>query len=425
MNPVQRLQSFQYELRPNGQQARQMRRFAGACRFVFNKALALQQERRSAGEKKLSYPQLCQTLTEWKKQPELAWLNDAPSQSLQQALKNLKRAYTNFFEKRAAFPRFKKKGQSESFRYPQGFQLDQANGRIFLPKLGWMRLRLSRPVLGTVKNVTISLRAGKWFVSIQTEREVEQPVLQATSAIGIDMGIARFATFSDGDFLAPLNSFKRHQVRLARYQRRMARKVKFSNNWKKEKAKVQKIHTRIANCRNDFLHKATTAISQNHALVCIEDLQVGNLSKSAKGSKDKPGKNVKAKSGLNRSIMDQGWYEFRRQLTYKLEWAGGMLMAVPPHNTSRTCPCCGHISPDNRRTQAEFLCVQCGHHNHADVVGAMNILERGLRLLACGEDVSRAKVARPKRAASMKQEPTEATRAQHGAGTGAVGIPVI
>lgn len=102
-----------------------------------------------------------------------------------------------------------------------------------------------------------------------------------------------------------------------------------------------------------------------------------------------------------------------------------MLVAVPPHNTSRTCPCCGHISPDNRRTQAEFLCVQCGHHNHADVVGAMNILERGLRLLACGEDVSRAKVARPKRAASAKQEPTEATRAQHDAGVGAVGIPVL
>lgn len=425
MHPVQRLQSFQYELRPNGQQVRQMRRFAGACRFVFNKAMALQQERHAAGEKRLTYAQLSKELTGWKKQPELSWLNEAPSQPLQQALKNLERAYTNFFEKRAAFPRFKKKGQSESFRYPQGFQLDQANGRIFLPKLGWMRLRLSRPVLGTVKNVTVSLRACKWCVSIQTEREVEPPVTQATSAIGIDVGIVRFATFSDGDFLEPLNSFKRHQVRLARHQRRMARKTKFSSNWKKAKAKVQKIHAHIANCRNDFLHKATAAISKNHALVCIEDLQVKNMSKSAKGSNDKLGKNVKAKAGLNRSIMDQGWYEFRRQLTYKLEWAGGMLVAVPPHNTSRTCPCCGHISPDNRRTQAEFLCVQCGHHNHADVVGAMNILERGLRLLACGEDVSRVKVARPKRAASAKQEPTEATRAQHDAGVGAVGIPVL
>ncbi len=425
MNLVQRLQSFRYELRPNGQQACQMRCFAGACRFVFNKALALQQERHAAGEKRFTYAQLCQTLTAWKKQPELLWLNDAPSQPLQQALKNLERAYTNFFEKRAAFPRFKKKGQSESIRYPQGVRLDQTNGRIFLPKLGWVRLRLSRPVLGTIKNVTVRLRAGKWFVSIQTEREVAAPVPQATNAIGIDMGIARFATFSDGDFLAPLNSFKRHQVRLARYQRRMSRKVKFSNNWKKEKAKVQQLHTRIANCRQDFLHKATAAISQNHALVCIEDLQVGNMSKSAQGSKDKPGKNVKAKSGLNRSIMDQGWYEFRRQLTYKLEWSGGMLVAVPPHHTSQTCPHCGHISPDNRRTQAQFLCVQCGYQNHADVVGAMNILERGLRLLACGEDVSRAKVARPKRAASAKQEPAEATRAQHDAGTGAVGIPVL
>ncbi len=418
MSPVQRLQSFQYELRPNGQQVRLMRRFAGACRFVYNKALALQQELHADGEKRLTYAQLCQTLTAWKKQPELLWLNDAPSQPLQQALKNLEHAYTNFFEKRAAFPRFKKKGQSESFRYPQGVQLDQANGRIFLPKLGWIRLRMSRPVLGTLKNATVSQCAGKWYVSIQTEREVEVPVPQASSAIGIDVGIARFATFSDGNFLAPLNSFKRHQKRLARYQRRMARKTKFSSNWKKEKAKVQKIHTRIAHCRQDFLHKATAAISQNHALVCIEDLQVGNMSKSAKG------KNVKAKTGLNRSIMDQGWYEFRRQLTYKLEWAGGMLVAVPPHNTSQTCPCCGHISPDNRRTQAEFLCVQCGYQNHADVVGAMNVLERGLRLLACGEDVRRAKVARPKRAASMKQEPAEVTRAQHDAGAGAVGIPV-
>jgi len=425
MNSVQRFQAFRYELRPNGQQARQMRRFVGACRFVFNQALALQQQRRAAGEKRLSYAQLSQALTGWKRQPELLWLNDTPSQPLQQALKNLERAYANFFGKRAAFPRFKKKGQSESFRYPQGVQLDQGNGRLFLPKLGWMKLRLSRPVLGTIKNVTVSLRAGQWLVSIQTEREVEQSVPQATSAIGIDMGIARFATFSDGNFLAPLNSFKCHQVRLARYQRRMARKTKFSSNWKKAKAKVQQLHTHIANCRNDFLHKASAAISQNHALVCIEDLQVGNLSRSARGSKEKSGKNIKAKSGLNRSIMDQGWYEFRRQLQYKLEWAGGMLVAVPPHNTSRTCPCCGHISPDNRCTQARFLCAQCGHQNHADVVGAINVLERGQRLLACGEDVSRAKVARPKRAASRKQEPTEATHVQHCAGVGTVGIPCL
>ena len=160
---------------------------------------------------------------------------DAPVHPLQHALKDMERAYKNFFAKRAAFPKFKKRGQRDSFRYPdpKQFKLDQPNGRIFLPKLGWMRLRLSRPVPGELRNATVSFKAGKWCVSIQTEREVEQPVPHATSAIGIDVGIARFATMSDGTFVAPLNSFKKHEARLRRCQRAMSRKVKFSNNWKK------------------------------------------------------------------------------------------------------------------------------------------------------------------------------------------------
>jgi putative transposase len=151
-----------------------MRRFAGSCRFVFNKALALQSERHAQGEKKLGYAGL-KALTEWKAQPETLWLSDTPSQTLQQSLKNLERAYKNFFDKRADFPRFKKKGQSDSFRYPQGIKLDQSNNRICLPKLGWIRYRNSRDVPGTVKNATVGYSCGKWFVSIQTEREVEQP----------------------------------------------------------------------------------------------------------------------------------------------------------------------------------------------------------------------------------------------------------
>jgi len=185
--------------------------------------------------------------------------------------------------------------------------------RIFLPKLGWMRLRLSREVLGTIKNATVSLNAGKWYVSIQTEREVAQPVPAASTAIGIDMGITRFATLSDGTFYAPLNSFKKQEQRLARYQRRMSRKVKFSKNWLKAKRRVQNTHTRISNARRDYLHKTSTTISQNHAFVCIEDLQVRNMSRSAAGDTEKPGKNVRAKSGLNKAILDQGWFEFRRQ----------------------------------------------------------------------------------------------------------------
>ena len=411
---MQRLAAFKYELRPNGQQQRDMRRFAGSCRFVFNKALALHKERYEQGQKKLGYAGLCKLLTEWRNGLETPWLKDAPVHPLQQTLKDLERAYSNFFAKRAAFPRFKKKGQHDSLRYPdpKQFKLDEGNGRIFLPKLGWMRLRLSRPVLGKSCNATVSQSGGKWFVSIQTEREVAQPVPQASSAIGIDMGVARFATFSDGSFLAPLASFKKHEIRLRRYQRAMSRKTKFSSNWKKAKAKVQRLHTRIAGCRKDYLHKATTTISQNHAMVCIEDLQVKNMSKSAAGIPDAPGRNVRAKSGLNKAILDQGWFDFRRQLEYKLAWAGGMLLAVPPHNTSRTCPSCGHVSADNRKSQAQFKCVACGHEENADVVGAINVLERGHRLLACGEDVSHARPVRAKHAASVKQEPAEVSQAQ-------------
>lgn len=399
---MRRLQAFKFELMPNGEQQRDMRRFAGSCRFVYNKALALQKENYEAGGKFIGYVVMAKHLTEWRNGGETPWLKDAPVHPLQHALKDMERAYKNFFAKRTAFPKFKKRGQRDSFRYPdpKQFKLDQPNGRIFLPKLGWMRLRLSRPVPGELRNATVSFNAGKWCVSIQTEREVEQPVPHATSVIGIDVGIARFATMSDGTFVAPLNSFRKHEARLRRCQRAMSRKVKFSNNWKKAKASVQRIHARIGNARRDYLHKATTTISKNHAMVCIEDLQVRNMSRSAAGSTDAPGKNVRAKSGLNKAILDQGWFEFRRQLEYKLAWNGGWLVAVPPANTSRTCPACGYVSADNRTTQEKFACVECSYEENADVVGALNILARGHRVAACGETVQSGR--------SVKQEPAEA-----------------
>ncbi|OXI18274.1 RNA-guided endonuclease InsQ/TnpB family protein [Burkholderia sp. AU15512] len=399
---MRRLQAFKFELMPNGEQQRDMCRFAGSCRFVYNKALALQKENYEAGGKFIGYVAMAKHLTEWRNGGETPWLKDAPVHPLQHALKDMERAYKNFFAKRAAFPKFKKRGQRDSFRYPdpKQFKLDQPNGRIFLPKLGWMRLRLSRPVLGELRNATVSFNSGKWCVSIQTEREVEQPVPHATSVIGIDVGIARFATMSDGTFVAPLNSFRKHEARLRRCQRAMSRKVKFSNNWKKAKARVQRIHARIGNARRDYLHKATTTISKNHAMVCIEDLQVRNMSRSAAGSTDAPGKNVRAKSGLNKAILDQGWFEFRRQLEYKLAWIGGWLVAVPPANTSRTCPACGYVSAENRTTQEKFACVECSYEENADVVGALNILARGHRVAACGEPVQSGR--------SMKQEPAEA-----------------
>ncbi|ECZ0090266.1 IS200/IS605 family element transposase accessory protein TnpB [Salmonella enterica subsp. enterica] len=400
---MKRLQAFKFQLRPDGQQEREMRRFTGSCRFVFNRALALQNGNYEAGNKFIPYTKMASWLVEWKNSPEMQWLKDAPSQPLQQSLKDLERAYTNFFQKRAAFPRFKKRGQNDAFRYPQGVKLDQKNSRIFLPKLGWLRYRNSRQVTGIVKNVTVSQSCGKWYISIQTESEVSTPVHPSASMVGLDAGVAKLATLSDGTVFEPVNSFKKNQKKLAALQRQLSRKVKFSNNWQKQKRKIQRLHSRIANIRRDYLHKVTTTISKKHAMIVIEDLKVSNMSRSAAGTVSQPGRNVRAKSGLNRSILDQGWYEMRRQLEYKQLWRGGQVLAVPPAYTSQRCACCGHTAKENRLSQSRFVCQACGYTANADVNGARNILAAGHAVLACGGMVQSG---RP-----LKQEPTEMIQA--------------
>ena len=259
-NLMKRLQAFKFELMPTGEQKRLMSRFSGTCRFVYNKALALQKENYETGNKFISYGAMAAFLPIWKRDPDFSWLKEAPSQALQHALKDLDKAYSNFFAKRADFPRFKRKGCSDSFRYPDPKQihLEEHNNRIHLPKLGWLRYRNSRKILGTLRNVTVSKSAGKWYLSIQTYREVENPISQASSAIGIDVGIARFATLNDATYIAPLNSFKTHQHRLARYQRRMSRKVTFSATGKRRKPRYKRFIKTLLNARKDFLHKTTT-----------------------------------------------------------------------------------------------------------------------------------------------------------------------
>ena len=372
-------QAFEFEIQPNGAQQRRIKQFCGCARFVFNKALDGQKQAYEADNNTtFSYTKIANQLPQWKK--TFPWLKDCHSQVLQQSLKDLERAYCNFFEKRANFPRFKKKGIKERIRFPQGFKLEQHNSRLYLPKIGWVRYRNSRNVVGEIKNVTVRQKCGRFYVSIQTECEVEIAKHQG-GEIGIDMGVVRFATLSNGEYFAPLNAFKTYKGKLAKLQRQLKNKIKFSKNWQKLQAKIAKLHHKIANCRKDFLHKISNTISKNHAMIYVEDLQVSNMSKSAKGTVEAPGTNVAQKSGLNRAILDQGWGKFRRQLDYKAQWQGGVLVAVPPHNTSRTCPCCGHIDKENRPTQSKFECVECGHTENADVVGALNILERGRTLV--------------------------------------------
>jgi putative transposase len=368
------VQGYKFEALPNGEQLRNLRRFAGSCRFVYNQALALNQQRYENKEKRLGYAGMCALLPSWKSAHP--WLSGAPSQALQQSLKDLERAYRNFFKKRADFPLFHKKGRKDSFRIPQGFEVDNANGRISLPKIGWMRYRKSRDIEGQPKNVTVSIVAGKVFVSIQTEREVKPVMHPSTSVVGVDWGVVNFVTLSNGEVVGQCAPLKEHARKLAKLQRRLAGKKKFSNNWKKAKARISKLHQHIANIRKDFVHKTSDSISKNHAVVVVEGLQVKNMSKSAR-------KNVKAKSGLNRSILDASPFELRRQLEYKMRWRGGLLVVIPPGNTSRCCPECGHVAAENRKTQAKFACVECGFRAPADLVAARNIKEAGLASLAC------------------------------------------
>lgn len=372
--------AYKFELMPNGAQIRKMKQFCGCSRFVFNRALAYQNEQYEADKSfKFSYNKIANLLPEWKR--ELTWLKDCHSQVLQQALKDLESSFKNFFAKRSDFPKFKRKGEKDSFRFPQGCKLEQQNNRIYLPKIGWIRYRNSRAIVGEMKNVTVSRKCGKWYISVQTEFEQKTPQPKG-GEIGIDMGIVRFATLSNGEHFEPINAFKNLKGKLVKLQKQFKHKTKFSKNWQKLKAKIAKLHHKIRNIRKNYLHQISSQISQSHAIVYVEDLQVTNMSKSAKGDVEQHGKNVKQKSGLNRMILDQSWFEFRRQLDYKLLWNGGHLVAVPPQNTSRTCPCCGHTAKDNRQTQAVFECVECGYTENADAVGAINVLKRGQAIQA-------------------------------------------
>jgi putative transposase len=403
---MQRFQSYKFRLIGTTDQELQMRKIAGCCRFVFNRALALQQQRRNEGNALLGFMEQSLLLASWRRDPASPWLADAPFGTQQQALRNLETAYARHASGLAQHPKFKKRGRSDSFRYSivSDITLDQVNSRILLPKLGWVRYRRSRAVLGGIRNVTVSASGGDWFMSVLTERNVDRPVARGP-AVGIDMGVVRFATLSDGQFYIPLNSFRRHEKALARAHRSASRKVRYSNNWKKEKVKVQRIYVRIADARRDYLHKVSTTISKSHALVCIEDLKVSAMSKAEPTRSGYLIPSARAKRGLNKSILDQGWFEFRRQLEYKLRWNGGRLIAVSPRNTSIVCPGCRHVARGNRRSQAEFVCEACGFKENADLVGAVNVLRAGHARLACAETSPAYGV--------MGQEPTDAFSQDH------------
>ncbi len=379
-----RRKAYKFRIKTNTDIECKLLRFCGSARFLWNKSLAMNLVRLENKQSLLWYNEQAFWLTLWKQSDEYAFLKECPSQVLQQKIRDLDRAFRDSFDKKQPLKRipvFKKRGSGDSIRFPQGFKI--VGRRIFLPKIGWVGFYKSCKIEGKVMNITVSNRAGRWYASIQVEQVIDVCKHPSDSEIGIDAGIKCFAAFSDGTTIEGVNSFRRHEQALARGQKKLSRKQKGSNNRKKQKKKISRLHQKISNVRSDFLHKLSTDISKNHATVYVEGLQIKNMSSSARGTIEDPGIRVKAKSELNKSILDQGWGEFRRQLDYKLSWKGGKLIEIDFRYTSQTCSCCGHRAKGNRLSQAVFRCMACGHEENADVNAAKNILTVGQTGIAC------------------------------------------
>ena len=282
MAGMKRIQAFKFRLVPTPERERLLSRHAGCVRFVWNKALDLQTKRLESGMPLLAYGDLAKLLTLWRSSEEYGFLANGPSQPQQQTLRNLDRAIWEALDRRnpKRFPRFKRKGEGDSLRYPDPLQVTldlatrDAEGRnllprIFLPKVGWVKIRLSRQIAGEIRNATVTGKAGRWVVSLQTEREIPEPKTRIEPAIGLDLGVASFATLSDGRRIHPapelVAAMKRAEKNLAWEQGKLSRKFRKgqkSRNFRKQKLRVARAHERVANMRRDFLHKASTAMGE-------------------------------------------------------------------------------------------------------------------------------------------------------------------
>ncbi|MEW5424596.1 RNA-guided endonuclease InsQ/TnpB family protein [Amorphus sp. 3PC139-8] len=377
---MEQMRANVYRLYPTPAQAAAMARIAGACRFVHNLALEQRRDWWRPG-RRFSFGQQARELTALRRQVD--WLRDCPVHALQNALRDVDRAFQAFFAGRAGYPQFRSKGGRDSFREsdPACFTVRRTgrhSGMVRIPKVGWVRFRGWYAIPGELRSLTVSRRAGVWSAAIQWRREVVEPAPSSLPPLGLDMGVAVAVATSDGRLIEGPRAYAAARKRLAVLQRAVARKKKGSANRRKAVAKVARLHARIANIRRDWIHKQTTAIAESQGVVVVEALRVRSMSASARGTVEEPGRNVRAKAGLNRSILDGGWFAFRAALAYKLPARGGHLVAIEPAFTSQTCSACGAVDRASRRARAVFACTACGHTDHADVNAANTILRQGL-----------------------------------------------
>lgn len=374
-----------FRMRPTRLQEHVLNRLAGARRFIWNWGLARKREHYATTGGMLRYVDLNKELTELKRRPGMEWLRDADSQSLQEALRDLDRAFRNFFEKRARFPRFKsRKRDAARFRIPQRVKV--AGGEVYVPKVGWVRIRQSRDVTGPTKSATFRREAdGHWYVSLTVEFEmpdVALPVPDPANVVGIDLGLIDFAILSDGSDPVPAPKFYREgQRKLRKAQRALSRRRIGSNRRSKAKRRLARVHRKIGNQRGDFLHKLTTKFVGDHDGLCIEDLSLKGL----------------ARTKLAKSFADASMGEFRRQLEYKSLWNRKHLVTIDRfYPSSRLCNGCGAINDRLSLSDREWVC-DCGMVHDRDLNAARNIRDEGLRMLAVGQTESQNARGRPVR----------------------------
>jgi putative transposase len=381
--------AYRFRIYPDAAQKELFRRTIGCCRLVYNLCLDQKMlERERSNPRKLSAFDQMKELTALK--DEFSFLKEPPNHPLQQAIHDLHKAFANFFEGRARFPRFRRKGENDSFRYPDPKQIKVGTDRIFLPKAGWTRMVLHRPIAGKIRNVTITLTAGDWHASIQVEQEIGEVPVNRGPFIGIDLGSAQPIVLSNGTVIGLPRTTATDRRRLGNAQRVVARRRKGSRNREKAKRRVARLQAAYARRRRDAAHKATTTIVKNHGIVVIEDLQIKEMTETGRGTVDKPGTLVRKRANENRALLEVSPRTIRSMLEYKSLWYGATLVVVDPAETSQECHACGVLDAASRISRSKFVCTSCGVISDADVNAARNILRRGLEPtgglpgMACG-----------------------------------------
>jgi putative transposase len=381
-------------LDPNAAQRMYFARASGTARFAYNWALGEWQRQYKAGEKP-NDTALRRQLNAAKRE-SFPWMYDVGKAAVQEAIIDLGSAFRAFFEKRGKYPRFKRKDDRASFCAANEVGTFRADGdRIKLPVIGWVRMREAVRFSGPLKRATVSREAGRWFVSLMIDTDDVQPMIQPEAVVGVDLGVSALATLSTGEVIEGPKAHKALLGRLRRANKALSRKRRGSANFRKAKARLARLHTRIASIRRDATHKLTTRLVKTYRAIGIEDLNVRGMA---------------ANRCLARSIMDGGFFELRRQLTYKAKLYGArVVVAGRWYPSSKTCSCCGVVKPTLALSQRMFGCGDCGFEAGRDHNAALNLasIAASSAVTACGETRSGpVRKSRVKRASTKQEENT-------------------